>query len=488
MARVRRRPAPGSTDQDWLDEAADMGADRVQGYALYDAYYRGDHKVKLADRARRYLEANGVRFRENFCETVIDSFAERLELTGFVTGTDDAALSDVDAAVAAIFQRGRVDARQTEVHAGGLIHGDAFVIVDTEPSGRARFVWQQPGQVKVEYTDDRTAIRYACKVWLSDEKGPSNPSGITVQRLNVYWPDRVEKWWRLPTSAKHGWVPAQDEGDAEAGRVDWVDPQGRPYGVPVFHFKNRALGRPYGCSELENVAPQQNALNKLVVDLEASADYYGDPQRWATGISDASALQTAAGVVWTSSSAEARFGQFDPASLENLLAAIEGTLSRVARRSRTPLHLLTGGDMPSGEALNAAEAGLVAKVQNRQVTWGDVWEDAFRLALRLEVDFAAVEVAADAADPALVPLDAQWRDPKSRNEQEHLTAALIKSQLGVSKRTLIRELGYDPDREMEQAELEAEAAMERAQRAFDRGGGGDPAGGEGRGEDGDSGR
>jgi len=43
-------------------------------------------------------------------------------------------------------------------------------------------------------------------------------------------------------------------------------------GVPVVHFRNNDQGYDYGASELSSVIPLQNALNKTIIDLLASAD------------------------------------------------------------------------------------------------------------------------------------------------------------------------------------------------------------------------
>jgi hypothetical protein len=45
-----------------------------------------------------------------------------------------------------------------------------------------------------------------------------------------------------------------------------------------------------------------------------------------------------------------------------------------------------------------------------------------------------------------------------------------KQRLGVSKHTLIEELGYDAEQEAERRQDEADASMENMQRTFDKGG------------------
>ena len=451
------QPDGGIELQAWLDAATDMGQERCDRYATFQNFYDGVQGVKLPDRAKRFLEQSGVPWCENFCEPVVDAMTDKLELSAVRAKDGPDLLNDW---LAATFAASRLDAMQTTVYAQALVKGDAFVLLDEVVEGAPRFVWNRSESVRV-WKDDAGMVDAAVKVWVTTARGPLNPSGMLVERVNVYWPDRIGKWFRPVTEKRkdESWVPWQDEGERPGGGP-WVDDAGVPLGVPVFHFPNRALGRCYGRSELAGVVPQQEALNKLVIDLALAADYYGMPQRWMTGQPEDPALESGAGLVWRFAGVDVELGQFEPADLTHALAATEGALSRLARRSRTPLHLLTGGDMPSGEALRAAESGLVGKVEDRQMVWGDVWEDAFVLAARM----AGVPL-----DPGVV-FEAVWEPAATVEESERLNAAMLKRELGVSKTTLLRELGYDPEQERELRELDTEEALRNQQIAFDRGG------------------
>src|SRR6218665_1805631 len=73
----------GRAQQDFLREAADMGSARLADYGLADDYYAGEHGVKLDDRERAFLEASGLSYCENFCETIVDTMVARLAMRGF---------------------------------------------------------------------------------------------------------------------------------------------------------------------------------------------------------------------------------------------------------------------------------------------------------------------------------------------------------------------------------------------------------------------
>lgn len=521
--------------QKWLDQQADLGQDRLYRYTTYQEYYRGYHNTRLTDRARTYLEVNGIKFRENFCETVIDVMAERMKVTGFrsrvadVTGEDTAtspesagsggapsspppepktppAPADPAEAVRKLaassvmqppekpkktvddqvedwcrttWENVRGDAKQTIIHATTFIKGDAVLMVDWDvKKDQVCFTVNKPDLFKFIYSDeDPDYLDRAVKVWNTDKRGPLNPNGRRIVRMNLYFDNRIEKWFK-PTRGEGdkagGWSPwvepVEDDADGNPGEPEpwplwWTDTgeeDGEPLGIPVFHFKNRSLTDCHGFSELDNVIPEQQVLNKFVLDLQMILDSSAWQQRWATGVDStlAADYKHVPGELWVHSSPDAKFGTFPNDKVEGPLAAIEQTLSRMARRSRIPLHLLTSGDMPSGEALRAAESGLIKKVEDRTITTGNTWEDAMLFAMALtkakggELGFEI--------PPTLF---SSWMDPSATSEVEKLQSAVQKKAVGVSMHTILTELGYNPDveesyRNREQAiQAQHQAAM-----------------------------
>jgi SPP1 Gp6-like portal protein len=293
-------------------------------------------------------------------------------------------------------------------------------------------------------------------------------AGRAVERLNLYFADRVEKWYRVQAGGKGGWEHHTDDGE-RAWPTPWRAGDGTPLGIPVVHFRNKPLGKATGRSELRGVIPQIDLLNKLVVDLAAILDNQAWRQRWATGIDGTgSQFTNVPGDVWTSSSPDAHFGDFAADEAAGVLAAIDQTLNRMARRSRTPLHLLTGGDMPSGEALKSAESGQTAKAKKIHVVWGNGWEDAMLYALRLTEAYGSLPVEIDLSR---IVITTEWDDPVSRNDKEEAETALLYHELGVSKDTILTRLGFDPEHEAEQRRLEGAGADDTLARLLDHGAG-----------------
>ncbi len=461
-------PRRTRVDQDFLDAAADMDAARVNDYGLYGDYYDGEHKTRLTDRARKFLQASGVPFCENFCDVVVDALAERLILLSF----GHSALEDHERAgedplvqtMSSWWERNRMDGKQGIVHTNTLVKGDGGIIVDFDNERRIpRFTWLRPEIFKPVYSAERPdEMEYCSKVW------NDRVDGRQVVRLNIYWPDHVDRYFKLSSDdashGKGGWAPFRRAGDEDAS-LPWVTRIGEPLGIPVFHFRNKPLGRALGRSRVKMVMPFQDEINKQVLDLNAILDNQGWPQQWVTGVaSDNVSYKRVIGDIWQATNQEAEFGQLDAADVDPVVNAIGETLSRMARKSRVPLHLLTGGDAPSGEALKSAEAGLVATAHDCQTNFGNTWEDAMHCALRLAAEFGDLEQL-----PADLTVKSNWRDAESRNDKEDWETAALKHELGVSKRTLLTEKGYDPDQEAERRQAEASEAQQALATAMDRG-------------------
>ncbi len=240
--------------------------------------------------------------------------------------------------------------------------------------------------------------------------------------------------------------------------------------MPVFHFANNAgLGK-FGKSELADVIPLQDALNKSITDMLVAMEYVALPQRWATGlevdidpIPGKPRVPFTPGVerIWTVGDENVRFGQFDAANLQQFLGVSNDFRAEIARVSGTPFHylMLEQGAWPSGEAMKTAEARFLAKVQDRMASFGNSWEDVMRLALRMK-------------GLGEGRLSTQWKDPAPKSEKEHVDSLLVKQQLGVPQEQLWREAGYsDEDIEAmkEQAQAGAGALGENLLKSFETG-------------------
>jgi hypothetical protein len=129
--------------------------------------------------------------------------------------------------------------------------------------------------------------------------------------------------------------------------------------------------------------------------------------------------------------------EFSAADLDNMRNAIDGLVKDLTAQTRTPPHYVAGQIVnASGDALKAAETGLVSKVRDKMDPFGEAHEEVMRLAFR----------AIDRNDPRADATDAEviWRDPEVRSQAEIVDAAVKKQALGVPWEQLMEDIGYSP--------------------------------------------
>lgn len=435
---------------------------RQVAYRKTSRYYLGDQDLSYAtQKFRNTFGQLFSTFAENVCPVVVDTVADRLQVTGFTLtdASNTAWVDNIEAATGEIYRRNRLNQRQGQLYQEALRSGDSYCIVWPDETGQAVIYPQQANQVAVSYHPEQVGfITNAAKWWLTTEE-----NGQHRIRLNLYYPDRIEKFATppsvntdLPLDAR-AFQPVTDE--------DAIIPN--PWGkVPIFHFGNNApLGR-YGRSELDDIIPLQNALNKSVMDMLVAMEFSAYPQRYATGIEvqyDADGkpmnpFQSGADRLWIGEGENVKFGQFATVDLAQYIAVQDAFRASISRVSGIPMHYLlnlTGG-YPSGESLKTSEARLTAKVKDRQIAWGNTWSDVMRFCL-------LVQGMED------VELETQWLDTEPRNEAANIQNAVLKvSELDIPPSQVWAELGYGPKEVQlfEKLKAESDAA---AQKAFDKG-------------------
>ena len=368
--------------------------DRRGGYETARRYDSGDHPMMFATEKFKSTFGQALAtVADNLCPAVIDSVADRLKITGVDPGVaaDGSELGSAELATQAwgIWQRNRMDVRAPETHREALLAGDAYVLVWPNETNEAVMWPLEAGDVAVAYDPNRPGVlRRAARVWRDDD--------LELIHVDVYFPDRVERFvtnkprQAFTSSLRPTMFVPYDRGGFETAGVE-----PNPLGVvPIVHFSNQRF-HGYGVSELANVTPLQDALNKTVCDLLVSNEFAAFRQRWATGYDlDSETTDTPAGNVsgygvnrmLTSSDADTKFGNFDASEAQGFIETMENFRSEIARVSGTPLHYLfiTRGDFPSGEAMKSAEARFTIKVEKRQAAFGNKWEDALAIACRIE--------------------------------------------------------------------------------------------------------
>ena len=199
-----------------------------------------------------------------------------------------------------------------------------------------------------------------------------------------------------------------------------------------------------GASEIQQVIPVQDAINKILLDMLVASEFGSFRQRWVTGMEIPRDPETSQPVepfkaavdrLWMSENPAVKFGEFNQTDLAPYVKSVEMLVQHIASQTRTPPHYFyLSGQFPSGESIKSAETGLVAKARRKMRHLSESWEEVMRLAFDVDDDARAGFTEAETI----------WADPESRTEGEHADATLKKRALGVPLQQLWVDLGYSP--------------------------------------------
>ena len=411
--------------------------DRQRVLQRYSDYYNGTQRlVYSSEKWRRAFGGMFTQFSDNWCQLVVDAVDERLDVEGFRFG-DDA--GDQDAWE--IWQRSNLDADSQMAHTAALIYGVAYAMAWWGEDDLAELSVESPENTIVAFeAGSRRKRAWAFKRWQADEN--------TVY-ATLYGPDFLWKW-QAPVGGGNvgasvmtgGWLPREE---------DDVWPLPNPLGrVPVVPLLNRpqlSLQSSYltdGQSEIAQVIPVQDAVNKLLLDMIVASEFGAFRQRWVTGMDiprdpetdqPVEPFRAAVDRLWMAENPEVRFGEFNATDLSPYTKAVEMLVQHIASQTRTPPHYFyLSGQFPSGESIKAAETGLVAKAKRKQRHFEEGWEELMRLAFAIEGDDRSRYYLAETI----------WADPESRTEGEHTDAVMKKKALDVPIQQLWEDLGYSP--------------------------------------------
>lgn len=454
------------------------------GYAKSDRYYHGDHDLRYA--TDKFKNAFGTLFREfalNLCPAVVDAVRDKLVVTEFSVEAGNAAIAN-DAW--SIWQANRMGKRAGEIHKEAVRNGDAYAIVWPDRSGKVTIYSNRAATCTVVYDEETPGqILWAAKHWKTNDR---------KFRLNLYYPDRVERYiskrrsddipelqtrfrpaatgelgtefFKTPATTYAAVLPDAKEFVEFAGDGSVVI--ANPYGVvPVFHFANNSdIGCP-GQSELQSAIPIQDALNKSVLDMMVAMEFASYRQRWASGIEIEYDDKTGepippfkAGIerLWITENNEAKFGDFEATQLDQFLNVKDSFRIDMACVTGTPLwyFMHSKGDFPSGEALRKSETRFINKIRDRQESFGQVWEDVMAFALKVENKGDGIR------------LFTKWEDPAPLTEKERLENLLIKKDIGISDEQALVEAGYG-EKDIKRILAEREAKREKFIGSFNAG-------------------
>ncbi|WP_307856852.1 phage portal protein [Mycolicibacter acidiphilus] len=395
-------------------------------YSLLDAYYDGAQPLAfLSPEAKIALGDRFGRMASNIPRLSVTALAERLRITGF---SDKSLWED--------WIRNDLDQQSAVAHREALLLGDSYAIVWADLAGQPNVTVESAKQVTIQVDPGTREIVAAVKRWETDN---------TTEAV-LFLPDQIVRFSANHVGATVGFKVTKE-----------ID---NPLGVvPVVNLRNsdRILDD-YGSSEIDDLMPLCDGLNKSLTDMMTTSEYVGRPRRWATGIEleeqevldddgnpilengqpvmDAVNPIPEGNRAMISESPDAKFGQLPSADLAGYDASVRVLLGQIMAVSTLPAHYVgVFADQPtSADALRASEASLTARAEARQQTFGRAWEQTAKLMLAVR----------DGFDPRLIPdVRVQWADAATRSVAQEADATVKLYQVGLLPRDFaLKKLGY----------------------------------------------
>lgn len=414
-------------------------------------YYRGSQGALLFA-SQDFRAACGNRFDEfsdNWCAPVAQAGAERLQVLGInLPGSTPGELSDAENAIHGAWMDNDFDALLAGAFLNMVVQRRAYVSVWGDSSGDPLMAVESAEQAIVQYEpESRSRRRYGLKAW-ADE---------TFEYANLMAPDYVYKFRRqavrngLRPSGLYvsgvlsvgGWEPIGEPVPNKLGRVPLVE---LPYLPPV-------LGEPL--SRISGVAAMQDAVNLLWAYLFNAADYASMPARVVLGqqppkvpvldengqkIGDREVdiEEIVRGRILWLTGADAKVGQWDPATLDPFGKIIEQIVTHVTSQTRTPpYYLVTRNGLSNigADGIKALDTPLVEQLRT-QITHlnGRIRDIADLTARQLGLN----DVGARRGN-------VRWANIENRSDTAKADAFLKNRQSGYPFQWLLMEDGRSPE-------------------------------------------
>jgi SPP1 Gp6-like portal protein len=434
---------------------------------IFRQYAQGDHLANMTPEMRELMRLGGEldEFNDNYCDVVISTELDRINLTGISTDNDAG-----DQWVELVQKNSEFDALQDNVHEATLRDGETFLLADPEdmanetldPETRPEtavfkheLAYDGYEGVVAHYTSSLASKpTFVAKIWRE-----INEDELLQTRFNIYWPDKIRKFAII-----QGGEGASGNGITElpGSPFAWVDPKtGKGLGIPFFHFINRSRIKSRPVSELRSVKPLQDALNRTLYSMVMTGELTAFQIKVAIGFKPPAKVTPG---MWLVVSEEplgpdekADVKTLDQGDVTQYIAQATWITNEIGRVSRTPAPEFMAGPDASGEALKQRESGLIGKVKRFCVRNGGIWEQAFAFANKLQQVFGFKQ------PPAITDYTADWADPEIRNDDTFLkNLVLIKGDIG-RKRFLeeIAELFDWTEQDIEQILKEVDAEQEK---------------------------
>lgn len=332
------------------------------------------------------------RSRQNWVTIPVNASTQALAVDGLRLGEDrDSSVELVDMPEWQMWQRSNLDAKQHVVHYGAVGYGQAFVLSETGPDGRAvarplsslntAMVFEDP------ISDDNALIAVT---QVSEPRQFDSGGKTHVVRGVAYAWDRFN---RYKISFVDGQLDVAFDG-AHGGNGEC--PVTRFY--PQMDTEGRVLGA------VAPIIPWQDAFNQMLFNLFVAQSHGAHRILWATGmtpprmVGDDGApllddngrprhvpIKAGAGDFLVNSDPQAKFGALPASDLGGYISSLDMMVKDFLALTQTPPDFLLGQMANlSAEALASAERSFRRKIAGYQRSFGEAWERVLRVGMVIE--------------------------------------------------------------------------------------------------------
>lgn len=365
---------------------------------VFEDYHDGKQRPPYEpETATREFKELVSRSYTNLMRLIVRTLAQRLIVDGFrasATAVENAPQWEW-------WQVNGLDSRQKSVYVEAGKHGYTGVMV-------------LPGEFQADDEKRSTPVMRPISPrewWISFEDFADDWPQICLKQVD-------ENTWHVLDERARYVVQMNRDGDV-AVKEENIHDLGV---VPIVPFRSEWCLTRYPDGEIAPAMAVQDRLNQTVFDLLVAQTYSAAPQKWAAGLSlptdekgnPITDVRAFAKALWMTSEKDAKFGSLPEANLNNIVHAIEQALRMFGLMTQTPPHYLLGDLVNlSAEALLAADTSLAKKTQDKQMLYGESWEQCFRLA----------GVAAGNKDAAKdTSAQVWWRDTEPRSIAQQVDA------------------------------------------------------------------
>ena len=253
---------------------------------------------------------------------------------------------------------------------------------------------------------------------------------------------------------------------------------GQDAGIPIVRFSRKKKAT----SELKNVIPLQDSLNRTLVSMVMAAELTAFSVMFAKGwkppkaitpgmIYYAQLLNQDGQAIVPQSEEDAKMlaamintmslERIEGGSLEQLIKQADWLITQIEKVTSTPVDL---GGGSSGEYLKHLDVRLQGKIEGAQVTFGNSYEDMVTLAAKQSTLYGGT------AAPALTTVSTEWKSAEIRNDADVLKLFESLNKAGyeraalraLSKSSMANFTEADIDQMMDEKNADAASKLQQA--------------------------